>query len=124
MEELENEAAAVHHLATDELLEVLDLSAGQVLVEDHQVGPGLVGEGHQVGGLAAADERPRVEDTPHLHRATADAHPGALGKRGELLEVLLHLEDLLRRSSHADEQGAPRGRVGGWGGRVQSSAPA
>ncbi len=107
VEDLEDQAAAVHDLDIQDLLEVLHLPAREVVVEDHQVRLELGGLGGHFGGLARADEELRVERLPGLNGLADHFDPGGVRQRSELRQMLFGLEDRQAGQRDADQIGAP-----------------
>ena len=117
VENLEDHAAAVDHLATlSDLLEVLGLRAGEVLVEQHDIDAQLGQPGGDLLGLAAPDVESRIGGLARLDRLPDDLGACRVGERGELVEMLVDVAALPGQARRR------RGRRGGGGGGWRAGA--
>ncbi len=111
VEDVEDQGAAVHDRQLGQLFEVLHLAAGEIVVEDQQVGAQLASGGADLFRLAVSDEGGGVRCLTGLHGATGDLRAGGVGELRQLVEMLLDDVDRLARQDEAHQESPPE--VGG-----------
>ena len=90
-EDVEDQLAAVEHLALGDLLDVADLRRGEVVLEDDGLGP--VGLDHlgELLDLALAEERLDRRLHPLLHELVDHHGPGGLGQAAQFVERVVRV---------------------------------
>ena len=111
-EDIENQLRAVHHAASENLLQVAALRRRQLVVEDDDVDVRFGERAGEFFGLAAADERRRIGPRTLLHRAQHGLGARGLGQAGELFENQFGIGSARRGRDEADECGT----LGRWPG--------
>ena len=89
-EDVEDQLRPVDHAQLHPLGEIARLGGGHVLVEDHEVDVALEAADHQIGELAGADHRARIDGGARLGDHVDDGDPGGPGELAQLGDV--HLE--------------------------------
>ena len=112
-EDVQDDAAAVQDLAGDLAFQLLHLRAGEVLVEDHQVG--LVPFDHvgDLAHLALAHQGGGVQRGAALHGGLHHLGARRVGQAAQLGQVLLEDLDRQVERSHAHQHGLLPGLRGG-----------
>ena len=110
-EDVEDQRGSVDHLHAHALLEGPQLAGGELVVEDHDLGPVRMDQPVEVVEPALADERRGIGLGARLHEAGDRLGAGRVREGGELVEVVLGDP---RAHAHEDrllpDRGAPRRR--------------
>ncbi len=89
-EDVEDQLRPIDHAQLHPLGEIARLGGRHVLVEDHEIDVALEAADHQIGELAGADHRARIDGGARLGDHVDDRDPGGPGELAQLGHV--HLE--------------------------------
>ncbi len=106
-EDVQDQGRAVQDLDLAQgLLHLPLLAGGELVVEDHHVGPGLGDQGFQLHQLAGAHEGGRVGGVEVLGEHADHGQPGRVGQEGQLGHGILQGEDAgVAADLHAHQHG-------------------
>ena len=105
-EDLQDQARAVHHLTSEDLLQIASLPGRQFVVENDRVDPQQLAVLGELPGLAGPDVGGRRDAFDLLHAPLGDLQTGGPGQLGQFVQRVLDVERIPGLELDAHEEGA------------------